>query len=404
MVARWRVHSPGGSSYDDSHVFVPIIAGAWSLTQTRYIDSSAALAEAVSQCRSVAVVALDTEFIRTDTFYPLPALIQVFDASTVFLIDPVAIDDLEPLKALLADDSVIKVMHSCSEDMDVFARLLDVVPTPLVDTQIAASLAGLDFSISYQRLVEQLLNQPLEKGETRSDWLQRPLSEKQLQYAADDVLWLLEVYQSLMERLAQQQRSSWLEEESRRLLEDAHNPPPLEEYYLRIKSAWRLSGQSLVLLQMLCLWRERLAREHNVPRGRIASDSALYEIARSRPKDKSQLSRVKALKPANIRQYGSQLLAIANQQFEDETHSVLNVARANDAKALKDAIKHSKRLIARVAEEQSLPVEIVGRNRDVEQFLFAAERQRTLLGSGWRASLLGDSLTAIADRYNQEQG
>ncbi len=369
------------------------------MTATHYIDTSEGLAAAVEECRGVAAIALDTEFIRTDTFYPLPALVQVFNGESIFLIDPLAIDDLAPLRSLLADQNVTKVMHSCSEDMDVFARLLDVVPSPLVDTQIAASLAGLDFSISYQRLVEQLLAKTLDKGETRSDWLRRPLSAKQLQYAADDVLWLLQVYEALMERLAGQQRLAWLEEESTRLLYEANNPLPVEEYYLRIKSAWRLDGESLVLLQMLCSWREQLAREQDLPRGRIASDAALFEIARSRPRDKGQLARVKALKPANIRQYGSQLIAIANQRLVDDTAAVLAVARSGDSRALKDAMKRSKQLIARVAGEHALPVEIVGRNRDVEQFLFAAEREQTMLGSGWRGDLMGDALAAIADRY-----
>ncbi len=149
-----------------------------------WIRDDDSLALHCAQWQSLPFVALDTEFMRVDTFYPIAALLQIGDGKSAWLIDPLLINDWRPLSALLENPAVIKVVHACSEDLEVLLRLTGSLPVPLFDTQLAAAYLNLGFSMGYSRLVQEVLNIDLPKGETRSDWLQRPLSETQISYAA----------------------------------------------------------------------------------------------------------------------------------------------------------------------------------------------------------------------------
>jgi ribonuclease D len=163
----------------------------------QWIGDNASLAQHCATWRSLAFVAVDTEFMRVDTFYPIAGLLQVSEGERAYLIDPLLISDWTPFAELLQDPAVVKVLHACSEDLEVFLRLTGSLPGPLFDTQLAAGYLNLGFSMGYSRLVQAVLNIELPKGETRSDWLQRPLSATQVSYAAEDVLHLAEVYAQL---------------------------------------------------------------------------------------------------------------------------------------------------------------------------------------------------------------
>ena len=178
---------------------------------------------------------------------------------------PLAINDFSPFKALLVNPNVIKVLHSCSEDLDVFSRLLGVVPEPLFDTQIAAAYAGFGFSVGYANLLKAVLAIDIPKSETRSDWLQRPLSQSQLKYAAMDVAYLLVVYGKLLKELQSRQRLPWVQENCCELVANAKCAEAPEHYYCKVKQAWQLNRQELAILQVLCGWRERQARARDVP-------------------------------------------------------------------------------------------------------------------------------------------
>ncbi len=360
-----------------------------------YIDNDSSLSEMVDKCLKQSAIVLDTEFIRTDTFYPRPALIQVYDGNQVYLVDPLAITNFEPLKTLFRAQSTVKVMHSTSEDMEVFSCLLDCIPTPLVDTQIAASLAGMEYSLSYQKLVAAVIGQSLDKAETRSDWLQRPLSDRQLHYAVDDVLWLLEVYKRLMQQLTELGRVDWLQEECENLVLRAENPAPYSEYYLRVKAAWRLDAPSLNVLRSLCIWREQVAREKNVPRNRIASDAALLEMAKFRPVDKEGLSQISQLRHGNIRSGGDSMLEVivsANAMSSDQFPVTLAALNSPETRA---KMKLMKKLVTEIAEKTGLAKEMMGRKRDLEEFMFAEDRSKTLIGSGWRKGILAEKIMAV---------
>ncbi|MEO0442363.1 MAG: ribonuclease D [Pseudomonadota bacterium] len=359
-----------------------------------WVDSNQRLVDLCAQWRQQQAIALDTEFIRSRTFFPEIGLLQVADQQGNYLIDPLAISDKQALQACLTDKRVTKVIHSCSEDLDVFQRYLSIVPSPLFDTQIAAAFAGHGASISYANLVKQIQGQEIPKQETRSDWLQRPLSQSQLEYATLDVLHLLAIYRQLKASLRSKQRLSWLEADCQRIVEIKAEQENLGEYYLKIKSAWKLNPQQLAVLQHLCQWREQHVRKLNIPRGRLVKDGCLWEMAYRLPQNRSQLSRIKELHPRFIEKYGQPCLQIIQDTAEQSMPlpalpAPLNVQEMSLFKTLKS-------LVVELAENLSMPPELLARKKDIE-FLVRhaqAEGSITLPHSlqNWRRDIVGGPL------------
>lgn len=279
---------------------------SWTL-----IDSDQALAELLGQYAGCRVVAMDTEFMRTNTFFPRVALVQLCFDERAWLVDPLAINDTGPLSRLLGDSGVTKVFHSVSEDLEVFDRWLGVLPEPLFDTQRAAALLGYDFGLGYSALVKSLCGEELPKGETRSDWLQRPLSEAQCEYAAQDVLWLLQLWQQLDARAREQGRLDWVLQEGSDSLENFRNA--LVHPVQRIKSAWKLDRRQLALLMRICEWREAEARQRDKPRGWIIDDAACLAVAQRQPASVDALRAVPELHSSARQRYGENLLSLVGE-------------------------------------------------------------------------------------------
>lgn len=274
-----------------------------------WILDDASLAEHCAAWQAQPFVALNTEFMRVDTFYPIAGLLQVSAGDGAYLIDPLRISNWRPFAALLESPTVVKVLHSCSEDLEVFLRLTGSLPTPLFDTQLAAGYLNLGFSMGYSRLVLALLDIELPKGETRSDWLQRPLSELQVRYAAEDVLHLVEVYRALMARLTPQ-KVEWILEDGAELVANLGREIAPEDAWREAKLAWKLSRQQQAVLRALCAWREREARARNQPRNRILREHSLWPLARTQPDNLVTLARIEDMHPKTVRQDGERLLQL----------------------------------------------------------------------------------------------
>ncbi|MBF3228277.1 ribonuclease D, partial [Pseudomonas aeruginosa] len=216
--------------------------------EIQWIRDDASLAQQCREWRTQPYLALDTEFMRVDTFYPAAGLVQVGDGRQEWLIDPLLIQDWSPFAELLEDERVVKVLHACSEDLEVFLRLTGSLPVPLFDTQLAAAYLGMAHSMGYSKLVKEVLDIDLPKDETRSDWLQRPLTEMQMRYAADDVQHLAQVYLALDARLSEEKRA-WLLEDGAELVANLCRESDPREAYREVKLGWRLRPQQLAVLR-----------------------------------------------------------------------------------------------------------------------------------------------------------
>lgn len=369
-----------------------------------WIDSNDELAELCQKWSQQAAIAVDTEFMRVSTFYPIAGLIQVGDGTGCYLIDPLVVSDFEPLRDLFVNPNVTKVLHACSEDLEVFNRLLGVVPAPLFDTQVAAAFAGYGFSIGYAGLIRETLKVELSKGETRSDWLQRPLSQSQLKYAALDVGYLLIAYGKLLTELRELDRLDWVLSDCLRLDTQPQSPAAQANAYLKVKSAWKLNSRELVVLQKLSLWRERTARERDIPRNRLMKEQALWEIAKRKPKQEGHLFNIDGLLPRVIHSDGSAMLGLVKEGLDcadSDLPARLPAPLPADKTPLLKALKIEARALA---EKMSLPAEVLVRKKDYEFVIRSGMNggQYTLPENlmDWRAEVIGPVLIDTATRFN----
>lgn len=377
----------------------PVVEKKLVDTTPIWIDSSEQLRELCERLRTQAAVALDTEFMRSRTFYPLPALVQLGDGKRCYLIDNLAIEDLEPLRALLLDTSVVKVMHSCSEDLETLDRLLGAVPEPIFDTQIAVAITGMGAGLGYAATVSQLLQIDLPKSETRSDWLQRPLSDSQKNYAALDVAWLPLVYALLLKKLREQERLEWLREDCAAIVDAAKTPDAPELYYCKVKGAWRLKSDQLAVLQDLCAWREQEARAQDMPRNHLLKENVCMSLAQAAPKYMATLAQP-GLEGKTLRKYGETLLEIIARASERTDTPPRLTQPLNREQG--EVLKLLRKKVNALAEAAGMPPEILVRKKELEQLVQAEKPELEGRLTGWRRAIVGDPLVEELAALNKQ--
>ncbi|QEY64126.1 ribonuclease D [Metapseudomonas lalkuanensis] len=360
-----------------------------------WIRDDAALAEHCAAWRHLPFVALDTEFMRVDTFYPKAGLVQVGDGEHAFLIDPLLIRDWSPFAELLEDRAVLKVLHACSEDLEVFLRLAGALPQPLLDTQLAAGYLGIGYSMGYSRLVQAVLGIDLPKDETRSDWLQRPLTEMQVRYAAEDAQHLAELYAALEPRLTEPKRA-WVLEDGAELVANLRREVVPEELYREAKLAWKLSRAQLAVLRELCAWREIEARLRDQPRNRILREHSLWPLARFQPDNLVSLARIEDMHPRTVRQDGNTLLELIREAAEtppDQWPEALPEPLPPEASPL---LKKLRAVGQAEAERLGMAPELMLRKKHLEALLKSGfpDGPYSLPDGlrGWRRELMGQAL------------
>lgn len=358
------------------------------------VQDNAHLQELCSRWLQAPLLALDTEFIRTNTFYPVPALLQVNDGEHNYLIDPLEVSDFTDFAQVLIKPEVRKVLHACSEDLEVFHRLFGVLPENLFDTQVAAAFAGWGFSLGYSALVEQLLGIVIPKDETRSDWLQRPLSEAQLSYAAMDVEFLYQLALKLLAKLRELERLDWAEAESTRLISGFLGSQQEDDAYLRFRGAWRLDGRQLALLKLLAAWRDGQAKRINKPRNHVIKDKALYQVAEQMPSHVAQLRKIAELSDKAIRRYGQTLVDWVEQAQQLNEATLPERLPRNPSSQQQAMIKTLRAQVTERAEQDHLAPELIARKKDYEYIVRAAaqgQRGKSLLPvahDSWRCQYL----------------
>ncbi len=272
------------------------------------VESDEALQDLLVEASRHSAVAIDTEFMRRNTFFPQVALLQLCFDDKAWLIDPLAITEIDALIDFMVNPDVVKVLHSASEDLEVFQQWLGVLPAPLFDTQRAAALLGRGFGMGYRALVDDICGVELDKGETRSDWLKRPLTQSQCNYAGQDVTHLLTLWHTLSAECEQAGKTQWVFSDG----EDAANALASNagQYYKKIKSAWKLDERQLAFLVAISDWREHTARHKDKPRSWIIDDKACFELAEKAPQDWESLKACVEVPSSSTRRYGEELISV----------------------------------------------------------------------------------------------
>ena len=334
-------------------------------------------------------IGLDTEFIRERTYWPQLALVQMAVGDEILLIDPLIPGMNEAFAPWLTDTSILKIMHSASEDLVTFKVACGVLPRPLFDTQIGASLAGIGGGMGYQKLVTAVTGVTLAKGETRSDWMRRPLSEAQLEYAADDVEYLFQIHDTIDARLEELGRRQWLQDDAERLLASVEHD---EERWphVAMRSAQFMDAPAQLRLLRLLRWRDVQARASDKPRSWVLDNELAAVLARTPPADVEALSKLMEGFPKAPRKLAAQVWQALTTPLADEAEAPLALP-ANDAN--KQALKRLQDAVSARSAELGLPDGVLASRKHLESYV--ESRQWPTALAGWRQAQLEPILSVL---------
>jgi len=367
----------------------------------KLLTETAALREATDEMAQAPRLGVDTEFLREKTYHPRLCLVQIATENSIWLVDPLANLDLAPLADVLASPSVQVLLHAGRQDLEIFHDQLKVVPANVYDVQLAAGFAGYGSSLSYGRLVELALGETLVKGEAYTDWCQRPLTDAQLTYAADDVRYLIPIAEKLDDDLAKLGRTTWADEEMASLSDPASYEMNMDEAWRKVAGRGSLSGRQTAMLREIARWREETAVRRDLPRGWIVKDPTLVEIARRSPSSLEALKKIRGINSKEAERSSRDIL-----QALDRGRKAPPVAtggappraaqiQARMISGLADAIVRSR------CEHATIATELVATRTELESLLAdvlsgEADPKRHRLLRGWRRELAGDAVVALA--------
>ena len=360
------------------------------------ITTTEDLEAACAKLASAPFIAVDTEFMREQTFWPRLCLIQIAGGDTEILIDNLAPGiELKPFFDLMVDENVLKVFHSARQDIEIVHHLAGVVPHPIFDSQVAAMVCGFGEAVSYSMLVKRLLGTNLDKSSRFTDWSRRPLSERQLSYAIGDVTHLRALYPKLRAQLDKSERATWLNEEMGVLTDPA-------TYELHPERAWRRlkmrikTQKALGVLMELAAWREREAQTQDVPRSRILKDEALYDIAGQAPRTTEDLGALRSLHNGFARsQRGRGVLEAVQKGLERDPATVPPLQRGEpmppEAQAVMDLLRV---LLKATAGRHGVASKLIATSDDLEQIARSSDADVGAL-RGWRRKLFGEDALSL---------
>ncbi|WP_174627632.1 ribonuclease D [Candidatus Methylobacter favarea] len=366
------------------------------MTEIQYINTPAQLAELCKQIKKEPWLALDTEFLREKTYYPKFCLLQIATPEWVACIDPLALPDLDSLFEALYSPSIVKIFHSCRQDLEIFYQLTGKLPTPVFDTQLAAPLLGFQENPGYAMLVSSLLNVNLNKAHTRADWSRRPLTGDQIQYAADDVIYLCKIYQLMASKLTELGRMDWLRQDFAELANPNLYEVTPEKAWLKIRGKNKLTGKQLSIVQALAEWREKSAQSENRPKSWLLRDELLFDLAKLQPETVSQLVNVRGVNERVVNRYGQELCRLITAAKQRPPSPLNAKGRPVKKTQQQEAVLDILTALVRIrAEENALNPVILAARKDLEALLFNDEEEECLLLHGWRFSMVGRELVGL---------
>jgi ribonuclease D len=364
------------------------------LTQT--ITDTAALTEFCARQRGAEFVAVDTEFMRERTYWPILCLVQVAGPEEAAAIDALAPGiDLAPLLALMKDAAILKVFHAARQDLEIFFQLSGEVPHPVFDTQVAAMVCGFGDSVSYETLVKRLAGAALDKASRFTDWTQRPLTERQIHYALADVVHLRTVYEGLQQILAENGRAQWFAEEMADLVDPAVYRSEPSEAWRRFRLRGRADRRFLGILKAVAAWREAAAQTRDLPRGRIMKDEAVLEIAAHAPKTIEALARTRSLgRGVAEGKLGGDILDAVASGLADPDPPPPIAAKAEPPPGIGPLIELLRVLLKQRCEDFQVAQKLVASADDLEAVAAADDAPVRAL-HGWRREVFGADALAL---------
>ena len=374
------------------------------VVQTYYIQEQQALNDVCEQFSASDYLAIDTEFVRTRTFVPNLGLIQLCDGQQIALIDPLTIADLSPFWQLLTNANIQKVLHACSEDLEVFQTCGQTKPVNLIDSQIIMAFLGHGISLGYAAMIEHFTGICLDKSASRTDWIKRPLSATQLNYASADVLHLHQCFPIMLAQLEEQGLVDAARQESQRMIDKKFSGVELTLLYQQVKAGWRLNSVQLNRLKYLAMWRYQQAVERNLPLSFVAKDHSLLAVAEQNPTNVGAMTQLDSIDILDVRHQGKAMLAVLKQASKvPESEYPEPIVRLEQLASYKKLFARIKQCLIELAAQHGIPLEMLASKKQINQLLswhFNINQQglsivNVDLLQNWRAPLVQDHLTAI---------
>jgi ribonuclease D len=359
------------------------------------ITTTKKLAEACARLAKYPYVTVDTEFQRETTYYPKLCIAQIASSDEAVIIDALAEGiDLAPFYALMANEEVIKVFHAARQDIEICWHAAQVIPTPLVDTQVAAMVLGYGDSISYEQLVQRITGDSLDKSHRFTDWTRRPLAEAQLAYAVSDVTHLRAVYLKLAADLEERGRTEWMREEMKVLTSpDTYRMEP-DHAWERLKSRVRKPKELAILIEVAG-WREREARSRDVPRGRVLKDDVVGDIAVQAPTTMERLAGLRSLPRGFERsKWGEAIIEAVKRGLERDPKTLPRLERAKPLVNGQATVELLKVLLRMTSERHGVAAKVIATVDDLDRIAADDEADVPAM-SGWRRELFGEKALAL---------
>lgn len=353
-----------------------------------YISTNEDLTAFCKRARAFSAIAIDTEFLREKTYYAKLCLVQVATPDECVVIDPLAIDDLGPLAELMTDVDTLKVFHACSQDMEVLCHALGSVPAPIFDTQVAAGFLGERAQCSYHNLVSTFCGVSLPKTESLTDWSRRPLSPKQIEYALDDVRYLIDAYRVIESKLHSLGRTAWVRDEIRPLADPTHYRSDPRAAFKRVKRVNACTRRQLAVARELASWREQRAETRDIPRKWVMSDEVLLALCKRAPQTVEDFRAVRGTEQLSARDVEVALDAIARgRRCPQENLPSIGRAHRAPAPELESVIDLMYALIRLVSERSGVATSLIVSRDGLLDYIEHPERSP--LREGWRFELVG---------------
>lgn len=362
-----------------------------------FITTDAELETLAAQLEGSKLLAIDTEFMREKTYFAKLCLLQINNGTVSALIDPLSVSDLSPLVPVLTDKNCVKVFHAGTQDIDILYHETGVTPFPIFDTQIAASLLGYPLQVGYGPLVRSVCNVKLAKADSYTDWSRRPLTNNQVKYALEDVVYLPQMYEWLQAELERKGRLTWCERDFAELANPKSYEHDPREMWQRVKRASSLSRGQLAIAREIAAWRETEAIRRDLPRKWVLADEAVVEIARKAPKTRERLLEVRGLSNRLSSRDVNQILEAVRKGKELPQGQWPKLTRSPKGEVeAEGSVELLSSLLEVRAEENDVAAPLIATHSDLSK-LVRGHREGLPLLEGWRYEIVGRELVELLE-------